>query len=490
NGYGPTETSINSTVFRMQGRPLDRGVRGAVAPIGRPTAATSVAVLDRRGLPVPLGVVGELSIGGAGVARTYLNRAARTAERFVPDPFAGHPDRRLYRSGDLVRWLAEGEIEFLGRIDHQVKIRGLRIELGEIESALARHPAVRDAVVLAREREETAEPWLVAYAVRREEAQAVGAGTLRAWLGESLPAYMVPSAFVMLDTLPLNPNGKVDRAALPAPERTGAEGSLAAPSDPVEELLAGIWEAVLDRDRVGIRDNFFELGGHSLMATQVVSRIREAFGVELPLQRLFEAPTVAELATIVRTLRQQEQGVAASPMVPVPRDRELPLSFAQQRLWFLDQFEPASPVYNIPTAVPLPGTVPAGLLERVFNEVVRRHESLRTTFAAAAGRPRQVIATELDLPLPVVDLRSLEAGEREAEARRLAAAEALRPFDLTRGPLLRSTLLRLAADNQVVLMTIHHIISDGWSMEVLRREVAMLVTAFSRGEPAGLPELP
>ncbi|MCP4661554.1 MAG: non-ribosomal peptide synthetase, partial [bacterium] len=396
-----------------------------------------------------------------------------------------------------VRWLAEGEIEFLGRVDHQVKIRGLRIELGEIEAALARHPAVRHAVVLAREREQDArrrERWLVAYAVLREGA-AADAGALRRGLGESLPAYMVPSALVLLDALPRTATGKVDRRALPAPEPVEAEEGFAAPGDPTEELLAGIWAAVLGRGRVGVHDNFFEIGGHSLLATQVVSRIREAFRVEVPVQRLFEAPTVAELAGVIHKLRREEEGMAPPPLVPVARDQELPLSFAQQRLWFLDQLDPGSAAYNIPLAVRLNDAVEAGLLERIFNEVVRRHEVLRTTFAATAGEPRQVIAEQLHLPLPVIDLGPLSSQDRRLEAERLAAAEARRPFDLTLGPLVRFTLARLADDDQVVMATMHHIVSDGWSMGVFLRELAALHDAFSRGEtapgrPAPLAELP
>ncbi|MCP4661655.1 MAG: non-ribosomal peptide synthetase, partial [bacterium] len=259
---------------------------------------------------------------------------------------------------------------------------------------------------------------------------------------------------------------------------------------PTEEILAGIWAAVLGRGRVGVHDNFFEIGGHSLLATQVLSRIRETFRVEVPVQRLFEAPTVAELAGVVHGLRQEGKGLAVPPMVPVSRDQELPLSFAQQRLWFLEQLEFGSPVYNIPLAVRLSGMVEAALLERVFNEVVRRHEVLRTSFAAAAGRPRQVIAAELQLPLPLVDLCPLEPAEREAEARRLAAAEARHLFDLTAAPLGRVTLLRLAAADHLLLVTMHHIVSDGWSMGVLQHELAALVEAFSQGKPSRLPELP
>ncbi|MCP4663911.1 MAG: non-ribosomal peptide synthetase, partial [bacterium] len=277
---------------------------------------------------------------------------------------------------------------------------------------------------------------LVAYVVTGDSAPEVR--ELRTFVRRSLPEHMVPSAFVVLDSLPLLASGKVDRGALPAPEVSVPEDAFVAAGDPNEELLAEIWGAVLGRDRVGVHENFFELGGHSLLATQVVSRIRETFAVELPLPQLFEAPTVAELAAVVRTLREQEQGLVAPPMLPVPRDQRLPrdavsLSFAQQRLWFLDQLEPESSVYNIPYAERLGGALEAAVLERVFAEMVRRHEVLRTTFAAAAGQPRQVIAAELDLSLPMVDLGPLPAGEREMEARRLATAEARRPFDLTRG---------------------------------------------------------
>ncbi|MCP4662881.1 MAG: amino acid adenylation domain-containing protein, partial [bacterium] len=378
NAYGPTETAVCATAGRYRG--------GARLPIGTPIANLRVHLLDRRLQPVAVGVPGELFIAGPGVARGYLGRPALTAERFVPDPLSGNPlsgdphfgdpfadgsvaGTRLYRTGDLARHLGDGTIEFLGRIDHQVKIRGFRIELGEIEAVLSRSERVRECVVVTRTEPPGDGPApaarLVAYAVTEP---GIETRELRAFLQERLPEHMVPSAFVRLEALPLLPNGKVDRKALPAPERTGPDVGFAAPADPVEELLAGIWEAVLELDGVGVHENFFELGGHSLLATQVVSRIRDAFGVEVPLPRLFEAPTLAELAAVVRTLRQQ-QGVAAPPMVPVARDRELPLSFAQQRLWFLDQLEPASPVYNMPLAVPLGGGASAALLERVFNEV-------------------------------------------------------------------------------------------------------------------------
>ncbi|MCP4571771.1 MAG: amino acid adenylation domain-containing protein, partial [bacterium] len=489
NAYGPTETTVCATGGRYLGGPR--------LPIGVPIANTRVYLLDRRWQLVATGSVGELCVAGAGVARGYLDRPALTAERFLPNPLSGGPfavGERLYRTGDLARHLPDGSIEFLGRVDDQVKIRGFRIEPGEVEVTLARHPAVAAAVVMVRADVPdlgAREKRLVGYVVA-EQGAAIDRVELRDFMKERLPDYMVPAALVELGSLPLTPNGKVDRGALPAPE-WGKPHQETALRTPEEEILAGIWTAVLGVERVGAHDNFFELGGHSLLATQVVSRIRETLRVELPLPKLFEAPTVAELAELVHRLRRREEGVTVPPLVPVARDRDLPLSFAQQRLWFLDQLEPASPVYNIPSVVDLGGAVLPELLERAFNEVVRRHEALRTTFAAEAGRPRQVIAEHLDLPLPVVDLQPLAAPEREAEARRLAAAEALRPFDLTRGPLVRVTLLRLAAEHEVVLVTMHHIVSDGWSVGMLMRELTVLYQAFSEDPEArrtGLADLP
>ncbi|MCP4663027.1 MAG: AMP-binding protein, partial [bacterium] len=487
NLYGPSEDTTYSTWARIERR-------AGEPTIGRPVSGTRAYVLDRSGRPVAIGVVGELTLGGAGLARGYLDRPRPTAERFVPDPFDGDPGGRLYRTGDLCRMRPDGALEFLGRIDHQVKIRGFRIELGEIEAILGRSPRVRACAVLARERrpgDVQLTAFLVAEAGSREDE-------LRAFLKEQLPGYMIPSTFEFLEALPLNPSGKVDRRALArraSPEGREPAAGMAVPEDPNEELLAGIWAQVLGRERVGVHDNFFELGGHSLLATQVVSRIRETFAVELPLPRLFEAPTVAELNAAVRALQEQEHGLVAPPMVPLAREQGLPrdavpLSFAQQRLWFLDQFESGSSVYNIPHAVRLGGAVSTALLERVFHEVMRRHEVLRTTFATEAGEPRQVIAAELTPALPVVDLAALSAERGELEARRLAAVEARRPFDLTRGPLIRFTLLRLAAEDQAVLVNMHHIVSDGWSMGVLIRELPVLFAAFSQGQPSPLPELP
>ncbi|HOR01588.1 MAG TPA: amino acid adenylation domain-containing protein, partial [Anaerolineae bacterium] len=392
---------------------------------------------------------------------------------------------RLYRTGDLARWRPDGTIEFLGRADHQVKVRGYRIELGEVEAALAAHPAVREATVIARE-EGPGEKRLVAYAVARA-GQALSAAELRGYLQTRLPGYMVPSALVSLDTLPRLASGKVDRRALPEPAREREAGrELVAPRSPLEAQLADIWAQVLGVPQVGCDDDFFALGGHSLLATQVVSRLRQACEVELPLSSVFEAPTVAGLAERVQAARH----AAAEPIRTLPREGPLALSFAQQRLWFLDQLEPGSPLYNIPGSVRLTGPLQVEALERALGEIVARHEVLRGSFASREGQPVQVIAPALDVPLPIIDLRALLGPEREAEALRLAREEAQRPFDLSRGPLVRAMLLRLAAEEHVILLTMHHIVSDGWSLDVLLRELGALYAACAAGRPSPLPPLP
>ncbi len=425
NVYGPTETIIDSTCW------LCEEADGlSSSPIGRPIPNARIYILDNALRPLPIGVAGHMHIGGVGLARGYLNRPDLTAEKFIPDPFSAEPGARLYKTGDLARYLPDGNIEFLGRADHQVKIRGFRIELGEIEAALGQHPAVRQAAVLARE-DAPGEKRLVAYVVAESTAD-----ELRRFLKDKLPDHMVPAVFVLLDALPLLSNGKIDRRALPAPDRARPEldKAFVAPRTPTEEMLAEIWAQLLDIERVGIHDNFFDLGGHSLLATQAVSRMREAFEVEIPLRRLFEVPTVAGLAESIEAARQAGQNLLAPPILPVPRNEDLVLSFAQQRLWFFDQLEPGLSAYNIPAAVRLKGPLNLAALERSLNEIIKRHESLRTTFGEVDGRPTQVIAPTLTIKLPVVDLRKLPAGERETEVRRLVTAEAQLPFDLSQGP--------------------------------------------------------
>ncbi len=493
NAYGPTEsTTFTSTCPIRRREPLVEPV-----PIGRPIAATRVYLVDRTPEPVPIGSAGELWIGGDGLARSYWGSPALSAEKFVPDPFSREPGRRLYRTGDLVRHLPDGRLEFLGRSDHQVKLRGFRIEPGEIEAVLAAHPGVKEAVVLVRE-VPPGDKRLVAYAVPKPHAAAAGdalADDVRAFLREKLPEFMVPSACVLLESLPLSPSGKIDRAALPAvaePGRPKPEAASADPRTPIEEILAGIWSRVLGVDRVGRHDNVFELGGHSLLATQIISRVRQTFRVELPLRHLFESPTVAELARVIAEARHGEMlpAAASPPLEPVGREAELPLSFAQQRLWFLQQLDPGSPSYNIPAAFRLTGRLEPAVLEACFREIVRRHETLRTTFPAVGGRPIQAVAPSVELTLPLVDLTRLLDRARRAETRRLACRETGRSFDLERGPVLRVALLRLGRREHFLIVAVHHIVSDGWSQGVFYRELAALYEALSAGRRPGLPELP
>jgi amino acid adenylation domain-containing protein/non-ribosomal peptide synthase protein (TIGR01720 family) len=484
NLYGPTETTVWSAAARI--RP---GETGAVS-IGRPIADTQIHLLDRQLQTVPLGAPGELWIGGAGLARSYLGRPDLTAERFLPDPFAGEPGGRLYRTGDLARHLPGGRMEVLGRLDHQVKVRGFRIELGEIEAALAALPGVRAAVVLARDDRSqggAGERRLVAYVVGESAA-------LLPALRERLPDYMVPAALVRLPALPLTPNGKVDRKALPDPEWQGASESDLPLRTPVEELLAGIWAEVLGLPRVGAVDNFFDLGGHSLLATRVMSRLRSALSVEVPVRDLFLAPRLADFAARVEAARRSGAVSPAPPLVavsPVSRAGALPLSFAQQRLWFIDQLEPGSPLYNMPGALRVEGPLSGAVLARCLGEIVRRHEALRTVFAAPEGEPVQVIRPAGPFPLPVVDLAGLPERAREVLALTLIREEAGRPFDLTRGPMLRGLLVRLAEQDHAVLLTLHHIAGDAWSLGLLVREIAALYPALSEGtarRPSPLPE--
>ncbi|MCP4658779.1 MAG: amino acid adenylation domain-containing protein, partial [bacterium] len=498
NGYGPTEVSINSAMFPMRNRPLDREFRGETVPIGKVTARSSGYVLDHHLRPLPVGVPGELLIAGEGLARGYLHRPALTAEHFVPHPFARSAGERLYRSGDLVRWLPEGNLGFLGRIDHQVKVRGYRIELGEIESVLAGFPGIREVVVVAPESERVpGGRELVAYLTGEPTA----VRDLRGYLQVALPPAMVPGTFVFLDRLPRLPSGKLDRAALARralPEPMVATEGFVPPRDPTEELLAGIWEEVLgrgasDRARIGIHDDFFALGGHSLLATQVVSRVRTVLGVELPLLTLFEEPTVAGFATCVAAALRREEGLEAPPIQPLAHGDRVPLSFAQQRLWFIDRFQPDSALYNLPSIVHLHGHLDRSSLACALNHIVRRHQVLRTVFETTAGEPVQVVQPPWELPLPLCDLGGLGAEDRRAEACRLAGAEARKPFDLARGPMLRVMLLRLAdppeCEAHTLVLNVHHIAFDGWSLGVFLRELQALYQAFSGGRSSSLPEL-
>ncbi|HET7461859.1 MAG TPA: amino acid adenylation domain-containing protein, partial [Longimicrobium sp.] len=475
--YGPTEAAIICAAHRLGGEAAARQM------VGRPLGNAALYVVEPGGTVAPVGVAGELCLGGASVARDYLGRPGLTAERFVPDPFAVDPGARLYRTGDRVRWLASGELEFLGRTDHQVKVRGFRIEPGEIEARLAEHPGVREAVVLVRE-DTPGEKRLVAYVAGDETA---GADVLRAHLSERLPEYMVPAAYVRLEALPLTPNGKVDRKALPAPEGDAfpARG-YEAPSGRTEEAVAAIWAELLGAERVGRRDHFFELGGHSLLAVRVVSRVRQALGAEVAPRDVFERPVLADFARGLETAARTE----AMAIAPVDRSSAIPLSFAQQRLWFLEQLGDLGSTYQLSMPMRLRGELDRGALARSLDCIVARHEALRTSFPTVDGEPVQHIAPAEESAFRLVehDLRASADGENEL--RRLISDEASAPFDLEQGPLFRGRLVRMAADDHVLLLTIHHIISDGWSLGVLHRELAALYAAFARGEPDPLPPLP
>ncbi len=487
NHYGPTESTVVATCIPVS--PEDQS-----PPIGRPIDNTRAYVLDRHLRPLPAGVPGELALGGESLARGYLNRPELTAERFVPDPFGEAPDARLYRTGDLVRWAPRAQdasLEFLGRIDHQVKVRGVRIELGEIEAVLGEHPGVRQAAVVVRQ--ETGETHLAAYVVPRV-AFADLAGELRAHLRGRLPEAMIPTAWMTLEALPLTPNGKVDRQSLPAPSfKPEAEGG--APRTPAEALLAGIWDEVLGTPGSGAFDDFFASGGHSLLAARVASRASAAFGVEVPLSLIFEAPTPAALAAAIEALRVAGRGAEAPPLVPAPpaaRERGLPLSFAQERLWFLDRLEPGAATYNIAGGLWLEGPLDVAALAAVLAEVTRRHEALRSRFEERfEGMAGSLVQRALPPPaaaLPMVDLSRLAAATSEVD--RLVSAEAKQPFDLAQGPLLRAVLLRLGAEEHVLVAAMHHIVSDGWSLGLLLREISVLYGAAIAGRPSPLAELP
>jgi amino acid adenylation domain-containing protein/thioester reductase-like protein len=593
NLYGPSEDTTYST-FALVEKDGDR------VTIGHPIANTQVYLLDNQLQPVPVGVVGEVYIGGAGLARGYLNRPDLTAQRFILNPFIEvetanslHPSLRLYKTGDLARYLPDGNIDYIGRIDHQVKIRGFRIELGEIESLLLLHPTVRDAVAIARE-DFPGDRRLVAYIVshltpdrvpyhspasaeldskcaldlttvdlsrngvcltgtpaswtpgknvcvrlllptetqtqwwegkvawcqgRRagiqftltsteqmlfdrnvqflleqqgflKMLQRTLVGNLRDFLQEKLPEYMIPSKFVFLNALPLTPNGKVDRKALPIPDRirTELEENFIAPRTPKEEKLAEIWAEIIGVEQVGIYDNFLSLGGHSLLATRIISRLREIYQVELPIHHIFEQPTVAAQAELIETILQE--GVKVTSIQEIDRTGNLPLSFAQERLWFLDQLIPENPFYNMTEAVYLKGAIDLPILEKSFNEIIQRHESLRTIFVTVDGKPVQIIQEVSHFKISVVNLTEIPATEREAKAIELATQEARQLFNLSQDLLIKVTLIQLDEQKFILLLKLHHILADDWSLGVLFRELTAIYQAFFVGNPSPLPKLP
>jgi amino acid adenylation domain-containing protein len=490
NLYGPTEAAVDVTFHECE---PDSQLR--TVPIGRPIANTQLYLLDGNLRPVPVGVSGHLHIGGRSLARGYLRRPELTAEKFIPNPFSVVEGGRLYRTGDLARYLPDGEIEYLGRNDEQVKLRGFRIELGEIEAVLRTHDGVSESVVVVREMGEGRGQQLVGYVVMESAEQRGSAEErgreLQEYVSGKVPQYMVPTWIVVLDEMPLTTSGKINRRALPAPiQGASTTEDYVAPRNAVEEVLAGIYRQVLGERQIGIHDNFFQLGGHSLLATQVIARVRKSFQAEVPLIRLFESPTVAALAVRIEAAIKTGHGLQVPFIERVSREVDLPLSFAQERLWFINQLEPDSAAYNVPLAVRLKGPLNIEALEQTLSEIVRRHEVLRTTFSMVEGRPVQVIAQAEPLILTRVDLSELSEAEREIEVKRLAAEDVERPLRLAHPPLLRASVVKLTEEDHVVLLTTHHIVSDNWSMGVLTHEVAMLYGAFSVGKESPLPELP
>jgi amino acid adenylation domain-containing protein len=485
NAYGPSEASDDITQEIIT-QPLPANQRSV--SIGKPLANLNLYILDRNLQLLPIGVAGEICVSGYGVGIGYWRNEEKTAASFVPNPFPetakplpGVETDLLYKTGDQGRWLPDGSIEYLGRIDNQVKIRGFRLELGEIDAVIARHPAIKDCVVIAHE-DTTGDKKLVAYYLAEEKLEPI---KLRDFLKSKLPEYMIPSAWVQLKAFPLTPNGKIDRNSLPIPDFASTTTQYLAPRNATEETLAKIWQEILNVPQVGIDDNFFELGGHSLLATQVVSKIRQSLSVELPLRYLFEYPTVAQLAN------QLENSVAQEipPIQPVARDQDLPLSFAQQRLWFLAQLEPESYAYNGSSILELKGELNLEALTASINEIVKRHEVLRTSFTVVDGQPKQKITSELKINLAISPLQKLSPTEQDTEIKQLIQVYTQQVFDLSQAPLFRLNLFRLETNQHLLLLTMHHIISDAWSTGVFIQELSALYTAFVNNQPNPLPEL-
>ncbi len=482
NLYGPTEATVWATLQRVQ-------TGQAAVPIGWPIANTEVYVLDEQGRQSGVDSPGEIHLGGAGLARGYLDRPELTAERFIRHPFDSRPGARLYRTGDLGRFRADGSLDHLGRMDQQVKVRGFRIELGEIEAVLERQPSVRQAIVLARE-DVPGDKRLVAYI-----APATGPRTnirmLRETLRLTLPDHMIPATFVFIDKFPLTPNGKVNRNALPAPgpQRPHLQDYVA-PRTSNEERLAATCAEVLRVDRVGIQDNFFDLGADSIKLAQVVARIYDAFHTELSLRILFENPTVASLMPALECAPSGDPSALQAPIRAVSRTRRLPLSFSQERVWFIHQLNPENLAYNFQSTIRFQGPLDVPALERSLSEIVRRHEIFRTTFPVVDDQPTQLIHAAEAFSLPVVDLSQLAENERDTAAREWCEREFQKRFDITRLPLAQWTLLKHSQNDHVLAHREHHLVHDGWSFNVFLRELMEIYSAFASGRPSPLPELP
>lgn len=474
NEYGPTEATVWSAVYRTT--PDEPGPN---VPIGRPIANVQLYVLDDCMQPVPIGAEGELYIGGEGLARGYLHRPELTRERFVPHPFV--PGLRVYRTGDVVRRRSDGHLEFLGRSDHQVKLRGYRIELGEIESVLASCPGVQQAAVLLRE-DRPGQPALVGYVQGVEGVQSEN--DVRTFLATRLPSSMIPSVFVWLREMPITLSGKLDRKAFPVPaEAREAQSLRRVPQTPIESAILAIWKEVLHVEEIAVGENFFHLGGHSLLVTQVAARIRERFEVELPLRTFFDRPTVDGQAEAIEVLMQDgAPQPEALPMAVVSRQTLLPLSFSQQRMWFMHCLDPAGTAYNMPIAIRVSGKLNRKALKAAVNELIRRHEAFRTTFRLGSDGPLQAIHDSVHLPWNEVDLRLLPPSVRMQTTARMLNEEARKPFDLSSAPLIRLLLIQLGEEEHIVLLNMHHIIGDQWSFGIIGREFGALYSAACQGK--------
>ncbi len=464
NVYGPTEATIWSTAKKLN---------DGVLNIGKPLMNESVLILSQDGQLVPFGVVGEICIGGDGLARGYYQRPDLTADRFIPHPFKS--GQRIYRTGDSGRWLADGNIECLGRTDDQIKIRGYRIELGEIEACLKKHPAIREAVVVAKDKDSTTRE-LAAYFISTEE---LGIADLRNFLSRTLPEYMIPTWFVRLEKLPLTPNGKTDKKALPDPRQTGLKPDTEhiSPRNELEQKLADIWQEILQVQHIGIDDNFFDLGGHSLKATRIVSKIHKEMGIEIRLRDMFTFPTIAGLSEIIR----QKDSSTLIQIAPIPQAEYYALSHSQRRLWILDQMEGGFVAYNMPSAYRINGGLDISAFQKAVHALVVRHESLRTVFVVIDGEPKQHICDNIGNIFEIITDPSNDHKE--------VVDEAVTPFDLSEGPLFRVKLLRITENEHILMLNMHHIIGDAWSSDVLSKDLLMLYQAYAAGHEPRLPNL-
>ena len=472
NLYGSSEVAADVSYYEITGSEQLESI-----PLGWPIANTQLYVLDRSLQPVPVGVIGEIYVGGDNLARGYLERPELTAEKFVPNPFAAAPGVRLYRTGDRGRFLKNGALEFRGRTDYQVKMLGSRIELGEIESALENHEEIQESIVVARE-DDSGETRLVAYIRRRNKT--LSNSEIRAHLRRTLPEFMIPNSVVVLEDFPRTPSGKIDRVSLPEPVEVG--GAYVAPRTLTEEIVASVMAEILKVEDVGANHDFFELGGHSLLIPRVTTRLHELFGVELPMRALFDYPRISELAEKITSLRGTSSAAAEIPLVRVSRDGPLPLTFAQESLWAIGQINPDTAAYNIPRALRLKGTLVVEALQASIDNIVSRHEVLRTIFPSQNGKAVSLINSELRVLLSIDDLSYLPEPGRDPELRRRVGEECRRPFNLAVGPLLRATLLRSAEHDHILIVTMHHIISDGWSMSVFFDELVSGYNKLVAGE--------